>query len=165
MKTTHVAIVLLAAACVVMSPATPAAELRPGIAFQWEYRVLTEEQIVGLAKRDLAAGLNKLGEEGWELATAGTHYIFKRPRDLAQKQAAEIRHWIAAAESDVEAWKDRVAWSERMLKKGYLTEKLVEAERAQLRQAESVLDIARRALKNLPSDAKGPEQKDSRPEK
>jgi hypothetical protein len=146
-------------------PAASAAEPKPDVVVQWEYRVLTEEQVIALGKMDLAAGLNKLGEEGWELATAGAHYIFKRPKDLAQKQLAEVRRRVAAAEADVEAWKDRVAWSERMVRKGYLTEKHVEAERTQLKKAEAVLDVERRALQNLPPAPNKAEQKEPKTEK
>jgi hypothetical protein len=168
MKATALPVALLALGVAVgflaLTPA-PAAEPKPDVVFQWEYHVLTEEQVIALGKKDLAAGLNRLGDEGWELVTAGAHYIFKRPKDLARKQAADIRRQFDAAEADVEAWKERVSWSERMLKKGYLTEKHVEAERAQLKKAEAALDLARMALKNLPSAPKEPEQKESRPEK
>jgi len=166
MKAVPTTVVLLVVA-VGLGPfsAASAAELKPDVVFQWEYRVLTEEQVIALGKKDLAAGLNKLGDEGWELVTVGAHYIFKRPKNLAQIQLAEIKRQIALAESDVEAWKERVAWSERMLKKGYLTERHVESERAQLRRAETVLDMARRALKILPSAPEEPEQKVPRPEK
>jgi hypothetical protein len=163
--TTAALLVLAVAATLVASPGAPAAELRPDVVCQWEYRVLTEEQVIALGKKDLAEGLNVLGDEGWELATAGPRYIFKRPKDMAKKQAAEIKRQIAAAEADVEAWKDRVAWSERMVKKGYVTEKHALAERAQLSKAEAVLDAARRALKGLPPTPKEPEQKEPRPEK
>jgi hypothetical protein len=162
------AVVLLALGVtvgIVPLSAASAAESKPDVLFQWEYRVLTEEQVIALGKKDLAAGLNELGNEGWELVTVGAHYIFKRPKDMAQKQAAEIKRQIAVAEADVEAWTDRVTWSERMLKKGYLTAKRVETERAQLKKAETVLDMARRALKNLPAAPKEPEQKEPRPEK
>ena len=139
--------------------AASAAEPKPAVVFRWEYRVLTEEQVTALGKKELTAGLNKLGDDGWELVTAGARYIFKRPKGLAQKQAAEIKRQVSAAEADVEAWKDRVSWSERMLRKGYLTEKHVEAERTQLKKAEAVLDTARRALQSLPPAPNEPEQK------
>ena len=54
---------------------------------QWEYAVRTSADL-----GDLEAGLNKLGQEGWELvsATAGTMggnqrvtYVFKRAKDAA----------------------------------------------------------------------------------
>ena len=65
---------------------------------KWEYKVLTKDEIAGLSDKDFAAGLNKLGEEGWELvavepAQAGARgagaggrgareaeYYFKRPK-------------------------------------------------------------------------------------
>jgi hypothetical protein len=162
--TLAVALLGLAVGCL-PSSAARADEVESDGVFRWEYRVLTEEQVIALGKKDLQAGLNKLGDEGWELVTAGAHYILKRPKDLVQKQAAEIKRQIADAESGVEAWKDRVTWAERMLRKGYLTEKHVEAERTQLKQAEMALDRARRALKNLPSSPKEPEQKEPRNEK
>jgi hypothetical protein len=168
MKAISTALVLLllgVAVGIVPPSAASAAESKPGTVFRWEYRVLTEEQVAALGKKDLAAGLNELGGEGWELVTAGAHYIFKRPKDVAQKQAAAIKREIAAAEADIEVWTERVAWSERMLRKGYVTEKHVQSERAQLKKAEAVLDEARRALKSLPTDPKQPEQKEPRPEK
>lgn len=49
----------------------PSAEPKAGQA-RWEYRVLKYEQLKKLAgeDKDLVAGLNKLGQEGWELAAA-----------------------------------------------------------------------------------------------
>jgi hypothetical protein len=65
---------------------------------KWEYKVLTKDVIAELANKDFAAGLNKLGDEGWELvavepAQAGARgagaggrgareaeYYFKRPK-------------------------------------------------------------------------------------
>ena len=132
---------------------------------QWQYRVLTEEQVIALGNKDLGTGLNKLGDEGWELVAVGAHYIFKRPKDQVQKQVAEIKQRIAVAEADVEAWKEHVAWSERMLRKGYMTEKHLETERAQLAKAQTVLDVARESLKNLPSAPKEPEPTQPKPER
>jgi hypothetical protein len=34
---------------------------------KWEYKVLTKDEIAQLANKDFTAGLNKLGDEGWEL--------------------------------------------------------------------------------------------------
>src|SRR5262249_34965896 len=56
---------------------------------RWEYQVMTKEQVIGVGKKDLAAGLNKLGEDGWELVAVepsqttdrdrkDTEYYFKR---------------------------------------------------------------------------------------
>ena len=82
MKATPMAVVLLTlgfAVGILPFSAASAADSKPDVVFRWEYRVLTEEQVIALGKKDLAAGLNKLGDEGWELVTVGAHYIFKRP--------------------------------------------------------------------------------------
>lgn len=48
---------------------------------RWEYKVVPEVDLLKLGKDDLAAGLNKLGEESWELiGFQKTQFIFKRPR-------------------------------------------------------------------------------------
>jgi hypothetical protein len=116
---------------------------------RWEYRILTKEQVLDLGKQDLGAGLNKLGDEGWELAAVDGKYVFKRLKDQFSRKVEEIRRHIASAEADVESWKDRVAWAERMLKKGYMSATQLQAEQAQLAQAELALDAARKALKSL----------------
>jgi hypothetical protein len=119
---------------------------------RWEYRVLTKEQVLDLGKKDLAAGLNTLGEEGWELAAVEPAYIFKRPRQ--QKALEGLRRQVSLAESDVAMWQDRVAWSERMARKGYLTEKQAQADKQRLQSAESALEKAKRELKALPTEPK-----------
>ena len=43
-------------------------ERLPDVVPKWEYQILTKEQIIELGKKDLTAGLNRLGEQGWELA-------------------------------------------------------------------------------------------------
>jgi RND family efflux transporter MFP subunit len=73
----------------------------------------------------------------------------KRPAHLDRKQVEILQAHIVLLESDVTALKDRVAWSERMVKKGYLTEQQVQAERARLKKAELDLDRARTELKTL----------------
>jgi hypothetical protein len=40
---------------------------KPALGPKWEYRVLAKREVAELGKKDLAAGLNKLGDEGWEL--------------------------------------------------------------------------------------------------
>jgi uncharacterized protein (TIGR03067 family) len=69
------------------------AEAKRTSAAKWEYRVVKKAQVLELGKNDLTAGLNKLGEEGWELvsvqppsgserggrSSAATEYYFKRP--------------------------------------------------------------------------------------
>ena len=123
-------------------PAAPEKAVSAGP--KWEYKVLTKDEIAELANKDLAAGLNKLGEEGWELVVVDTSYIFKRPKN---SPPAGVKRRIALAEAEVEQLKDRVAWAERMAKKGYLTRQVVEAERAKLSRAEMALDEARKGRK------------------
>jgi hypothetical protein len=142
-----------------------AAELTPDGVTRWEYRVLTKDQVLDLGKKDFTAGLNKIGAEGWELIAVEGGYIFKRPKDQVRKQVEEIKQQIALAESDLEAWKDRVAWVERMVKKGYMTERQLQNERAQLTRVEMALDWARKALKKLPADPQGTGEKERPPQK
>jgi hypothetical protein len=45
---------------------------------RWEYRVVAKDQLLQLGNKDLAAGLNQLGAQGWELAGVDNAYIFRR---------------------------------------------------------------------------------------
>lgn len=54
----------------------------------WEYKALVKSQITELGKTDLGAGLNALGDEGWELVAVDAGkgqatYIFKRAKARA----------------------------------------------------------------------------------
>jgi hypothetical protein len=50
---------------------------------RWEYKVLSEADIRRLAKDDLTAGLNALGQDGWELVGfEKTRFILKRQRSV-----------------------------------------------------------------------------------
>lgn len=52
---------------------------------RWEYKVTGDAELKALGKNDLAAGLNKLGADGWELVSAeGARFIFKRAGAPAQ---------------------------------------------------------------------------------
>jgi hypothetical protein len=133
--------------------AAPAQE-KTGAAPRWEYRVLSKQRIIDLGKKDLAAGLNALGDEGWELVVVDSTYIFKRPKDTERQRVAEVKQRIAAIESEVELWKERVAWSERMARRGFLSNQRVNTERARLREAEMALDEARRELQTSPPERK-----------
>jgi hypothetical protein len=161
---TGFALLVLAVAGGTAPGAAPAADSRPDAVVQWDYRVLSREQVLDLGKKDLAAGLNQLGDDGWELVVAEPAFIFKRPRDQARKQAAEVKRRLALLESDVEMLKDRVAWSERMLRKGYMTEQQANAERLRLEAAQISLDEARKQLKDLPSNPKGPAGPERKPD-
>ena len=148
------------------SPVTAlSAEVRPDAVARWEYRVLTKEQVLDLGKKDLAAGLNVLGDDGGELVVAEPAYIFKRPKDQTRRQAGEVKRRVALIEADVEQLRDRAAWAERMARKGYLTEQQVNAERSRLRAAEGALDAAREELKALPTDPKEPIEPERKAEK
>jgi hypothetical protein len=65
---------------------------------QWEYQTLTREKLAEMGKNDLAAGLNKLGEDGWELVAVtpaqqpspqmprtAAEYYFKRLKGQAPR--------------------------------------------------------------------------------
>jgi hypothetical protein len=62
---------------------------------------------------------------------------------------AEIKRRIADAETDVEGWRDRLAWTARMARKGLLSAPQVDNARARLQIAEIALDKLRRDLKRL----------------
>jgi hypothetical protein len=94
-----------AVTCLAEAPAGKAAA-RP----QWEYQTLTREKIAELSKNDFAAGLNKLGEDGWELVAVtpaqqpspqmprtAAEYYFKRPKTAAG-QGGDKRPAAAAPE-------------------------------------------------------------------
>jgi hypothetical protein len=65
-------------------------EPRATVKGKWEYRVLTKDEITELSNKNFAAGLNKLGEDGWELVAVEpgfsnppgkpAEYYFKRAK-------------------------------------------------------------------------------------
>jgi hypothetical protein len=83
------------AAVVLLGPARAADDpkAKPAVAApKWEYKIQTKEELLDLGKKDLGAGLNKLGAEGWELVSiqpasetrmgrpsGRDTYYFKRP--------------------------------------------------------------------------------------
>jgi hypothetical protein len=167
MKTTLVGFVLLtlglASGPLAITAQSP--EVKIDTNRKWEYRVLTKEQVLDLGKKDLATGLNQLGEDGWELAAVDGAYIFKRPKDLNRRSLEDVKSLVALIESDVEVLKERVAWAERMAKKAYLSTSQVEAERVRLKRAELALERARKELKSFPPEAKDAAGKERKPEK
>jgi internalin A len=55
------------------------AAIEAGPKTQWEYKVLAKDQVNELGKGILAAGLNQLGQKGWELSAVDNgSYILKR---------------------------------------------------------------------------------------
>jgi hypothetical protein len=147
----RVALVVLTAACTEGRATAWCDEERVITGTRWEYRVLTKEQLLELGKKDMAAGLNNLGDDGGELFLVDGAYLLKRPRLQIQKQAAEIQRRINAIIYEVVRLRDRVAWAERMLQKGYVTEQQMAAEKLRLREAQAELAEAREALKALPA--------------
>jgi hypothetical protein len=99
--------------------------------------------------------LNLLGNEGWELAAVDTVYIFKRPRSANRNRIQDLKDEIAIVQSDVDLWKDRVGWTERMVKKGFRSESQLLAEREWLHRAELALERAQRELKALQPERRG----------
>ena len=83
---------------------------------------------------------------------------------IAERARAMLTQ-LTLAESDVDAWKDRVAWSERMARKGFLSEQQLKADRLRLRLAEVTLDKARRELQSILPKSKDPQMKERKPEK
>ena len=60
----------------------PAATGQPGV--KWEYKALTRSEILQLGDKDLTTGLNKLGDEGWELVSSiPGEFYFKRLKGRA----------------------------------------------------------------------------------
>jgi hypothetical protein len=146
----------LLAVALICCPALPGAS--PSEAgSRWEYKTLTKDQILSLGKKGLDAGLNLLGDDGWELAAVDGVYIFKRSKSLAGKRVQDLKDEIKIIEADVEQQKDRLAWSERMGRKGFLAENQIKFERDYLNRLELVLARARRDLEALPKDNREPE--------
>jgi hypothetical protein len=133
---------------------------------RWEYRAMTKQQLLDLGDKDLTAGLNQLGDAGWELIAIDSVYIFKRDRDRGAQYLAEVRQRLSSAESDAKNWQDRSAWSERMFRKGLLSENQAKADRAALNAAELAVESARKELDALliPTPKKAP-GKDTPPAK
>src|SRR5262245_53185030 len=68
--------------------------------WKWEYRIASKDELAELGHKNVAAGLNKLGEEGWELvaveagaAAVPVQFYLKRMKDLplAQRESAARR--------------------------------------------------------------------------
>jgi RND family efflux transporter MFP subunit len=75
-------------------------------------------------------------------------------RPSGPNQAKEHKERIDELEAEVAALKERLAWSKRMLVKGYLSKAQLEADEALLMKAETQLENARLQLKARPASAK-----------
>jgi hypothetical protein len=159
MKAMSTELALLAIAIVgsTLPPPNVSAQGKAG-ASKWEYRSLTKGEVLELGNKDLTTGLNKLGDEGWELAAVDSAYIFKRPKGPSRQQVeAALKERVALAEAEVEQLKERVAWVTRMVRKGFVAEQWLEADKASLQVAEVILERARRELAKA-AEAKAPEK-------
>jgi hypothetical protein len=129
---------------------------------RWEYHVLTKAQVLELGQNDLTAGLNKLGDQGWELAAFDAAYIFKRPK--GQQQSVEVlKLRIGLVEADFEQQGDRVRWSQRMVKRGFLSVNQLKDEERLLKELEIALEEAKQDLKSLPAEPKKVAEKIGKP--
>jgi hypothetical protein len=144
------------------------AEARPSGLPKWEYHVLAKDEVLKLGQKDLTAGLNKLGDAGWELvavesdaqeaafgaAQKSARFYFKRPANLIEKQAEALKERIRRAEFTVTSWMEEAVRAERLLTRGFISKKELQAVKDQLKEAETALDEARTELKNLAPDSK-----------
>lgn len=76
---------------------------------------------------------------------------------LAQRRkdrAAELRDRVRLVEADIELWKDRAAWSDRMVRKGYLSANQAKADQIRLERAEESLRQLQEQLKFLTEEPK-----------
>src|SRR6187401_354102 len=105
------------------------AQEKPNPAPVWEYKVLTKQNIMDLGQKNLAAGLNHLGREGWELTAVDGDYIFKR----SPLTVPQLKERLERAKATVEQWQDRTTWSARMARKGFVSQVQLDADRARLR--------------------------------
>ncbi len=135
---------------------------------QWEYRVVTKDQVLESGKKNLTAGLDRLGEEGWELVgiestSPPVVFYFKRPRTSAAERIEELKNLVARFELDAAVARERADWAERMARKGYAYESNVSVTQQQLKIAELALERARKQLKALTDgQAKPPDKEDKR---
>jgi hypothetical protein len=60
-----------------------------------------------------------------------------------KKNLADSKSRLALAVADLEMWKERVAWAERLAKKGFLSNTQFQAEKERLKAAEIALDRAK----------------------
>lgn len=66
-----------------------------------------------------------------------------------EQSKKDIKNRILQAESDLEQWRDRTAWSGRMVKRGYVASSQYQSEMARLQGAEINLDKVREELRVL----------------
>jgi hypothetical protein len=112
MKAMSTELALLAIAIVGSTLPAPlvSAQGKAGAPSKWEYRILTKGEVLELGNKDLSTGLNKLGDEGWELAAVDSAYIFKRPKGPSRQQVeADLKERVTLAEAEVDQLKERMS--------------------------------------------------------
>lgn len=128
------------------------AEESPDAVVKWEYRVLTEPEVLAIGKHDFTAGLNTLGEQGWELIAIDVTNIFKRPTQ--QRNIKNLEAQVAAVKAKLAMQRNRVVRSQLMADKGYQSQKEFEAERHWLKVLEIDLATAQQELKSFQNASK-----------
>ena len=83
------------------------------------------------------------------LYRAGRQTDALRSLGLLRSDVLDARGRYQVARSDVEMWRERAAWGQRMLKKGYVSQAQVQADRARLAGAEADLRRAEKAAADL----------------
>jgi hypothetical protein len=73
----------------------------------------------------------------------------RKSLDRLRARLDEARTRIELARADAEMWADRVAWSDRMARKGFMTPAQAQAERVKGAQASAELARAKKALADL----------------
>jgi len=83
----------------------------------------------------------------------------KKSLERLQSQLKDLQGRVTLAEADLAMWRERMAWSERMAKKGFLTNQQAQADRARFNSAEIALQKVQEEFKKFLGDPK------KRPEK
>jgi hypothetical protein len=113
---------------------------------RWQYRVLSKQQLLKTGKQDLAAGLNQLGKQGWELVGIDGGYIFKRRAPSGPASVEDLKRRLAEAERDVDAQREHLAWSQLMARRGVVSEAYLQTEERIMQHVEAAAEQARRDL-------------------
>src|SRR5262249_42148748 len=100
-------------------------DMTPGMADDARARVDAGKDVLG----QLQEGIRLLGDDAIKGALARQQ----------KERADDVRGQMKLVEADVEQWKDRAAWSDRMVKKGYFTPNQAKADRLRLERAEDLL--------------------------
>jgi hypothetical protein len=102
-----------------------------------------------------AAALRDLEKALADLPAAVNADALKKAADQLRKElTADVQQQLKSAEAGLEQFKDRVAWAQRMLQKGYLSQQQLQADRTRLKDAVAALDNLRRVVQLLGGEAR-----------